>query len=335
MTSDRTEVLPIAADHNNLRELCLFPASQVAAPSRTTAAAVSPGLRLAALTVAVLAAVGVYAVWRFFVATRTGQLIDQLAYAGAYTGRTKLWTLAQPVLDLVSDASIIIGTGTIAGIALLRRRWLVAVQAVLVIAGANLTTQLLKYNVFDRPVLGSESWWANSLPSGHTTVAASVSVALLLAVPRTARPALAIAGTVFTALIGISTLIGRWHRPSDVVAAILVSLVWGALACVVMTESAQDAKPNPARRRFVAGVTGTVWAVVILGVTTLVAASFAAWALIQTAAFVSGREVAVQNTEALAYVGGAAGVIAAAALAFAVLLAIRQAVARPRSLGVR
>jgi membrane-associated phospholipid phosphatase len=205
VTSDHpTQVLPTMATRPNRRAPGPVPVTLTGTVTRThgSVAAVPPGLRLAALAVALAAAVGVYAVWRFFVASRTGQIIDAYAYEGAYTGRTQLWTLAEPFLDLVSNASIVIGTGTIAGIALLRRRWMVAVQAVVVIAGANITTQILKRYVFERPAMGDAGWWGNSLPSGHTTVAASVSVALLLAVPRAARPIMAVVGTIATSAIG-------------------------------------------------------------------------------------------------------------------------------------
>jgi membrane-associated phospholipid phosphatase len=197
--------------------------------------------------VAVAAAAGIVVVWEVFVATRTGQVIEDYAYDGALTGRTRLWTVAEPVLGVVSVSFVVLGTLAAILVALVRRRWLLAVQALVLVGGANLTTQVLKKIVLERPVFDSEMWWTNSLPSGHTTVAASVSVALLLAVPRLARPWVALFGAGYTAATGISTLVGQWHRPSDVVAAVLVVLFWGALACALTTRDAQD--PGDRRRR--------------------------------------------------------------------------------------
>src|SRR5690606_25045579 len=37
-------------------------------------------------------------------------------------------------------------------------------------------------------------------------------------------------GVGYTVATGLSTLVGRWHRPSDVVAAVLVVLVWAGIA---------------------------------------------------------------------------------------------------------
>ncbi|MFD0576478.1 phosphatase PAP2 family protein [Dactylosporangium darangshiense] len=70
----------------------------------------------------------------------------------------------------------------------------------------------------------------NSLPSGHTTIAASVAVALVMVVPAKARGAAALIGAVFAALAGVATLSAGWHRPSDAVAALLIVGTWAAVA---------------------------------------------------------------------------------------------------------
>ena len=53
----------------------------------------------------------------------------------------------------------------------------------------------------------------------------------------------------YTTATGISTLIGQWHRPSDVVAAVLVVLAWTAIACalVALTPAASRRRPDGAR----------------------------------------------------------------------------------------
>lgn len=315
---------------------------QHAPPTGASAAHGGPGsapvvplrVRALALTVALLAAVGVLLVWEVFVATRTGQVIEDYAYDGALTGRTRLWTVAEPVLGVVSVSFVVLGTLTAVLVALVRRRWMLAVQALVLVAGANLTTQVVKKVVLDRPTFDSEAWWTNSLPSGHTTVAASVSVALLLTVPRLARPWVALFGAAYTAATGISTLVGQWHRPSDVVAAVLVVLCWGALACALTTRDAQDPGPADDRPRRISAPKGSssAWVLAVLGVVGVGAGGVALWALQQTATVVSGSgEALTTRIELVAYAGGAAGVVAATALSFGLLLALRQTVARPRS----
>lgn len=280
------------------------------------------GARVAASVTALVSAVLVWQVWRYFVATEQGQHLDQAALRGSDYGRGTLWAVAEPVLDVVSVSFVVLGLGIAMGIALLRRRWGLAVQVAFVVVGSNITTQFLKKAVLDRPDLIGGWGVGNTLPSGHTTVAASVAVALLLVVPRAARPMIAVLGATYTAATGVSTLIGQWHRPSDVVAAVLVVTAWTALTLAFTPTSALDRVP-PGRSSSYPGS-------VVVGVLMLVGAAFAAvaaaWCL---------REVAPASwdmtdlAETTAYVGGAFGVVAATAGAFAVLLLLRQATSRP------
>ncbi len=70
----------------------------------------------------------------------------------------------------------------------------------------------------------------NSLPSGHATVTASVAVALVLVLPAAVRGIAALAGAGVTTVVGVATVSADWHRPSDVVAALLVVGAWAAVA---------------------------------------------------------------------------------------------------------
>ncbi|MFH6690174.1 phosphatase PAP2 family protein, partial [Cellulosimicrobium funkei] len=202
-----------------------------------------PGLSGA--VVALLAVAGAWLVWRFFVDTFAGQMLERAAFDGAVTGQGELWAVAEPVLDTVSVAFVVGGLGAAMGIALLRRRWGLAVQVAFLVVGANVTTQLVKHSLLGREELIGGWHWENSLPSGHTTVAGSVAAALLLVVPRGARPLVAVLGGAYTAATGVSTLVGQWHRPSDVVAAVLVVLAWAALVCVFTPRSSLDPGAGP------------------------------------------------------------------------------------------
>lgn len=155
----------------------------------------------------------------------TGQRWDDSAMRTVVAGRdTKLTVLS--VLGYVSIGAIIIVVVGCALVALLRGKIHLAIGAAIVIAGANVTTQVLKESILSRPDLGLGT--LNSLPSGHTTVAASAVGAALLVVPRLSRPLIATAGGLVTTLTGASTIVAGWHRPSDVVAALAVALLWTA-----------------------------------------------------------------------------------------------------------
>ncbi|GAA2343325.1 hypothetical protein GCM10010170_028070 [Dactylosporangium salmoneum] len=184
------------------------------------------------LLVAALEAAGFVAVWRFFVQSEHGQLLDFVAITGNSIGRVRVASLVHTTLNGISAVSLGAATIVIGFIALARRRVALAAGAMLLIAGSNVTTQVLKTLIY-RPELGVDLERAaagNSLPSGHTTVAASVAAALVLVVPAKARGAAALLGALFASLAGVATLSAGWHRPSDAVAALLVVGAWAAAA---------------------------------------------------------------------------------------------------------
>ena len=170
--------------------------------------------------------------WGLFVFTHTGQALDAMALEGSEIGSHYVSAHARTLLSVVSMPAAVVLVVTILVIGLLRRSHRRAVWAVVAVAGANLTTQVLKYQFLWRPDFNITERWdnANTLPSGHTTMAASAAVALILLSGRRWRPLSAWAGALFTIAMGYSTLVCQWHRPSDVLAGILVPVAWGALA---------------------------------------------------------------------------------------------------------
>lgn len=287
----------------------------------------SPRLGGAALGL-LLFAVGSVATWlvyRFFVATASGQRLDNTALRGSTIGRGTLWELVEPVLDIVSVPFIVAVLVATAFIALVRRRPLLAVQVVILVGGANLTTQLLKHAVWGRPDLtervGSA---ANSLPSGHTTVAATAAAALLLVVPRAARPPVAVLAAGYVAVTGLSTMIGGWHRPSDVIAAITVVLAWAGLATVVTAVGPPERSPgrDPSIR-------STALVALVLGGGSAVAAVGALSAAVRTREALAAESWLTGRQElATAYAGSALGVIAVTGFAYATILIAHQVASR-------
>ncbi|TFB96105.1 MULTISPECIES: phosphatase PAP2 family protein [Cryobacterium] len=174
-------------------------------------------------------------IYLFSVRTLAGQTMDQLAFDGAEFGRRSVTPFTQQVLDALPVVSVIAGaviTGILTAVRRNVRTLVVAIGAAL---GAVLTTQLLKGLLLTRPDLGVDGYAGNSLPSGHTTVAAASALAVfLVSSPRT-RWLSALAGTAFAVVAGVSTLANGWHRPSDVIAALLVVAVWGCAGGVALT----------------------------------------------------------------------------------------------------
>lgn len=281
-----------------------------------------PWARLTALTVAAAGGFAVWLSWDFFVNRRAGRIFDEAAREGAAEFHNQVWRIIEPVLDVISEpfVAIVILVGTL--VAVLRGRWLIAGQVAVLVGGANLTTQLLKNQVLDRPRLGVMDIH-NSLPSGHTTVAASVAAALVLVLPRRGRVWATLLGAGYVALVGAGTVTAQWHRPSDVVAAILVVLAWFALVCAFSPRSTFDDQV-PAGKQDVA-ITTTI-AVTLLAVFALLGVLACLWIGSQLRG--TGLIQLEMVDHKLAFAGGLAMIITCVAVAFFTMLLLRQGVAR-------
>lgn len=116
------------------------------------------------------------------------------------------------------------------GIALWRGRPLDALAAVTVVAGANVTTQVLKVALAHpryQSVLGSDQLGPVAFPSGHATAATSIAIAFAFVVPAGWRAAVAGIGAGFVLAVGCSIMVLAWHFPSDVLGGVLVACGWG------------------------------------------------------------------------------------------------------------
>lgn len=122
-------------------------------------------------------------------------------------------------------------------IALLRRRPADALAVLLVVAGANLTTQLLKF-VLAHPrvkaALGADPLGPDTFPSGHTTAIASIAVAYAFVVPGRLRGLTLALGGALVVAVGASVVRIGWHYPSDVLGAALVAAGWGFAVLALM-----------------------------------------------------------------------------------------------------
>ena len=214
---------------------------------------------LACVSVVLLAVVYIIAVH-----TDWGQRVDDAALNGR-TARAAVQHATTRLLDTISISSLAFGTGALVVIAVVRHRPHLALTALVVIVGANVSTQLLKKVVLDRPDLGvpeDAHEMANWFPSGHSTVAMSLAVALVLVVSVDARPWAALGGLAYATLVGAGTVTAGWHRPSDVIGAYLVVTAWtgASVAALIWAEGAERARPSALVRRlptlspFLAGI---------------------------------------------------------------------------------
>lgn len=165
--------------------------------------------------------------------TPRGQRVDQLVLSAGRGDRGRIADLVFPALDVVTVPVVIALLVLGAIVALVRRRPGLLVHMAAVVGGSNLTTQALKLMI-DRTELAKEvDPTTNSFPSGHTTLAASVALVLVLVAPLRVRGLIGVLGALWTAAVGIGTIAQGWHRPSDVVGALLVCGAWTLLALAV------------------------------------------------------------------------------------------------------
>ncbi|MGO4247925.1 phosphatase PAP2 family protein [Paenarthrobacter sp. RAF54_2] len=181
---------------------------------------VGTGLLFCLATIA--SVLGLVVTYYFFVRTTLGQFIDESALVEATELSGSAGRASTRFLDMLPILSVAIAAIVVLFVTVARRRWTAAGIAVAACIAANLATQVLKFFIPDRPDRGVQTLELNSLPSGHTTLAASAAAAVFLMVSPRWRPLAGFLGSTFAVATGVSTLINQWHRPSDVVAAFLV-----------------------------------------------------------------------------------------------------------------
>lgn len=166
--------------------------------------------------------VGLIATYYYFVQTTTGQFIDESALVEAVDVHGPAGKAATEFLDWLPTISLVVAAVVVLFVTVIRRRWTAAGIAVAACIGANVATQVLKDVLPVRPDKGVVTLELNSLPSGHTTLAASAAAAVFLMASPRWRPMAGFVGGTFAIASGVSTLINQWHRPADVVAAFVL-----------------------------------------------------------------------------------------------------------------
>jgi membrane-associated phospholipid phosphatase len=196
-------------------------------PSASTTPGRGVGHVVLPLFVAAVSAAGVAVIYRAFIRTITGQAVDTGALNGADVNHARVVELLSRTLNGTTGVSLVLVCLVAAAVGVIRRRVDLAVAAAALVIGANLTTQLLKTHLHRPDLDGFPA--PNSFPSGHTTAAASVAFALILALPHAVRGMVALIGAGYVTVIAVATVWAEWHRPSDTVAGLLVVLAWGGV----------------------------------------------------------------------------------------------------------
>lgn len=260
-------------------------------------------------------------VWWLGVCTEDGQAYDDMVWSHL-AERLPDWL--DPVVGVftvslvVQIISAVLAVGAVI-VAIVRKRWWLlgqsAVFAVLCFASSLLKEQL------PRPfIIHVEAPEANSAPSGHTILAAAAGIALLCVVPRAWRALTGVIGAVFALLVGASVVVGKWHRPTDVVMALCIA---GAMAMLTLAFTRTSGMDEPGKRASspTVQIVGTV--MITGGVLLLAYTAYVIW---QT---VPGLELSAEWCIEGACVSAMTGVSGMALLVFGMTLAMRQITASP------
>lgn len=189
---------------------------------------------LIAASVVVFIAVYLIAVW-----TVAGQTVENAALRGADRANSTAGLEADTALGHITVVSLLIGTVVICAIGLVRRQPVLAFAAGAIIVGGQIVTQSLKRFVLPRPELVevTAAYSHNSLPSGHTTIAMTVLFATMLVVPYRFRGVAMFVVLTWAVGIGAYTIVAKWHRVSDTLAADAIALGVASAVCLVLTRT--------------------------------------------------------------------------------------------------
>lgn len=204
--------------------------------------------------------------WVLFLHTGIGERVDLKAYehvsGSSALGAKRIGARALRTIDVGSVAVVLVAVALL-GV----RRASVArsLAAVAVIVASIGTAEALKHGLPHLPgaIPGGRG---ATFPSGHTSVAASAGLALVLAAPPLLRMTVTVAGAAYAAATAWAVVALGWHFPSDAVASVFIAGFWTAIASATLRRSA---------RRLVVSVGGVAIAASTLAAALLVAAVIA------------------------------------------------------------
>ena len=192
--------------------------------------------------------------------TGDGRRVDASAVFYASEGGPRVHDAAYEVIRSIDIGTLALAGAGMLALALLHRRVGTALAAGAALFCATATTEALKPLLGSLDLLDGERTRliSHSFPSGHSTIAMSLGLALLFLAPRAPRIWVGLAGAIYATAMGISLVVLRSHFPSDVLGGFLVASVWfvagiGVLPALARNRSTDAAQTSPQGRRTASG----------------------------------------------------------------------------------
>ncbi len=176
----------------------------------------------------------------------------RLTVAGSHVDETVRSTVARDgrsakpvaldVLGLINPASLLLAVLLLSLVAWRTHGRRAAMWLALEIATVVAASQVLKAVL---PKLSSRTAeltvGGGSFPSGHTTIAAALTLALVAVLPERWNAAPRVLVVPVVTVFAVATVVAGWHRPSDAVAGVLLALTAHYLW---LTVSRRDRAPS-------------------------------------------------------------------------------------------
>ncbi len=202
--------------------------------------------------------------------------------AAALQGFLELREPVKPVIDrlvqLGNPVPFAFLGGVLAAVALARGRPRVALLVVALLGLTSVSSQLLKA-LLAYPRAEAELTDAQiapaAFPSGHSTAAMTLAIALVVVMPPRLRPAAAVVGAALALGVAFSIILLGWHLPSDAVGGFLLATGW-ALVLLAGLRAAEAIFPERSGRSRLAMTTrAVVDGAAAIGLTVLIVAGVA------------------------------------------------------------
>ncbi|MDF7666085.1 phosphatase PAP2 family protein [Bifidobacterium sp. ESL0745] len=274
-----------------------------------------------AVVLALLFLTSAAAIYWFGVHTLNGQSFDEIVWQG-FGGTVPDWivAVAHVLNDKIVIPAISLSIAILAFIvaAVRKRWWLVGQMAVFGVAAYG--AAWLK-RVLPRPLMmHTLSPHTNSAPSGHTLLAVGSVLVLLIAVPRVWRALVALLGGAYSILVAASVIVGRWHRPSDVLMSLLIG---GGLMLLTLAFTRKSGMDGPGSRVSSASIQIVGSIMITFGIVCCAYAGYMLWQIYP------GLDMMAVWAKNGACALTMAAIIGVGCLVFGLALAVRQLTASP------
>ena len=261
-------------------------------------------------------------VWWLGVRTMEGQSYEDMVWS-KFDAALPGWL--EPVVHVFTISTVVVATSVIMSIIALvvlivRKRWLLIAQLAVFGGICFAAAELLK-PLLPRPYLiNLESNPNNSAPSGHVILAATAGAILLCAVPRMCRALVAVIGWAYAVLVGLSVIAGQWHRPTDVIMALLIV---GGVGMLMLAATFANGMDEPGSRASSPSVQIVGSVLLTFGVLGTLYGAYIIWQI------QPGLAMSAEWTNSGAHLSTVILTASIASLVFGLVLAMRQLTASP------